>query len=85
MATSTATQTRHPWRATVRTVFAFLGSLALVLPVVASQETSVGRLPYMSALVAIAGVITRVLAIPAVDSFLKTYLPFLSAEPKSGE
>lgn len=82
MATSTATQTKHPWRATVRTVVAFLASLAVVLPIVAEQETTVGRLPYMSAVVAISGVITRVLAIPAVDSFLKTYLPFLSAEPK---
>jgi uncharacterized membrane protein YagU involved in acid resistance len=83
MNTSTATQTRHPWRATARTVFAFLVSHAVVLPVVAAQESSVSNLPYASSLVAIAGVVTRVLAIPAVDTFLRTYLPFLSAQPKA--
>lgn len=83
MVPSNATQTRHPWRATARTVFAVVVALAALIPVVVAAEASLLTLPGVAAVVAVAGTVTRILAIPGVDAFLKTYLPFLAAEPKN--
>lgn len=77
------TQTQYPWRATARTVVAFL---IAILPSVAafltdaSQTTQSGALA--AALPIVAGV-TRFLALPGVNAALEQYLPFLSAAPAS--
>lgn len=78
---STPTQVRRPWRATVRTVFAALVALAAMLPLLVGasglEETSA---PVAGAL-AIAGAITRIMAIPQVETFLVEFFPFLAADP----
>lgn len=79
------TQVRHPWRATARTVFAALIGFAPMAPVIyhaatggepdqATGAAAVG--------LAVAGGVTRVIAIPAVDAWLRRFVPFLATEPR---
>ena len=75
----TPTQTRHPWRATLRTVVAILLGLATLLPYVVADaniptEGAVGQALAVSALV------TRIMAIPAVNAWLTQF--GLGASPK---
>jgi len=79
-----ATQTRHPWRATVRTVLAALVGVVIILPEVV-EAAGIGHIGWAAAAVAVAGAVTRVLAVPAVDAWLRQYLPWLAAEPPDGQ
>jgi len=72
-----STQTEHPWKATVRTVFQFLVGLAAILPLVADDLG--GAAPWAAAVVGVAAAVTRVMAIPAVEAFLERFAPWLSA------
>lgn len=74
------TQTRHPWRATVRTIVAAGLGLLSLLPTIA-LTTHLDTAPAVAQVLAIAGAITRVLALPGVDQWLRDYLPGLAAEP----
>lgn len=72
------TQTRHPWRATVRTVLA-----ALPLAPVIVAELGVGSVPWVVTGLGVIGAVTRVLAIPAVDQWLTDHLGgLLAAGPR---
>lgn len=77
-----ATQVKRPWRATFRTVFQGAVAVAAILPLVL---TTAGIAPVGLAgiAIAVAGALTRVMALPAVEEFLENYLPFLAAKPKS--
>lgn len=76
------TQVKHPSRATFRTIFQGAIALAAILPLIL---TTAGIPPVGIAgiLIGVAGAITRVMAIPAVEGFLESYLPFLAAKPKN--
>lgn len=79
--TPTPTQTRHPWRATVRTVTAGIVALLPVLPVaVAAAGPQV--LGWAGGILAVAGGVTRVLAVPAVNQWVTEYLPWLAPTPR---
>jgi len=80
MAIVQPTQVTHPNRATFRTVFQGAIAFAAILPLIL---TSAGIAPVGLAgiLVLVAGAITRVMAVPAVEDFLEKYLPFLAAKP----
>lgn len=79
--TPAPTQTRHPWRATLRTVAAgAIGALSL-LPTVAVVG-GIDDVPAVAQAVTVAAAVTRVLALPAVDGWLRTYLPWLAASPR---
>ena len=76
-----STQSRHPWRATARTIFQVTLSLASLLPTIAvagDLNTKAG----VAQVLAVCAVITRIMAMPAVNDFLRQYAPFLAAEPK---
>ncbi|TDC01864.1 hypothetical protein E1091_02010 [Micromonospora fluostatini] len=74
------TQTRHPWRATVRTAFAAtVGALSLIP--VAAATAGIDTVPAVTQAVVVAGAITRVLALPGVDAWLRVYVPWLASEP----
>lgn len=75
------TQMRRPWRATARTIFAALLALITLLPLIALEvyESPDAYPAAVAQVLAIAGLVTRVLAMPGVESFLQSYLPFLSA------
>lgn len=81
------TQVRRPWRATVRTVFQALVSLAALAPLLAvAVEEATGYdldgIPFVVAVLAFSAAVTRVMAIPAVERFLRRFIPFLATEPK---
>lgn len=76
-----ATQTKHPWRATARTVFAVVVAVLTLLPVVAATG-GIATVPAVAQVLTVAAAVTRVLALPAVDVFLKQFLPWLATEPK---
>lgn len=75
------TQVRHPWRATFRTVVAAAVGLLPLLPLVATAASAT-TIPWVIAMLGIAGAVTRVLAVPGVESWLRKYFSWLSAEPK---
>jgi len=80
---STATQTQHPWRATVRTALAFLAGAALAAPVlytaVTNENPELATGAAATAL-AISAAVTRVMAVPFVNERLTRI--GLGAEPK---
>lgn len=86
----TPTQVQRPWRATVRTVFQALVSLALLAPLIAEAvEQATGHdldgVPFVVSVLALSAVVTRVMAIPQVEAWIEAYLPFLAADkPVSG-
>lgn len=74
------TQTKHPWRATARTLFAAGVGLLTLIPEVATAahvDATVG----VTQVLAVTGAVTRILAIPGVEAWMQQYLPFLSAAP----
>ncbi|MFG1660718.1 hypothetical protein ACGFIY_29690 [Micromonospora chersina] len=78
--TPTTTQTRHPWRATARTIFAAVVALLSLLPAIAAVA-GIDAVPLIAQALTVAAAVTRVLAIPGVDDFLRRYLPFLASAP----
>lgn len=78
----TPTQVRHPWRATLRTVFAAVVALLTLLPVIA-LTAHVEAVPVVAQVLAVLAGVTRVLALPGVDAWLRQYVPFLAASPTS--
>jgi hypothetical protein len=74
------TQSQHPWRATFRTVAAAAIALIPVLPVVL-DSLGVSALPWAAGFIAAIGAVTRVLAIPSVIEWLRTYVPGLAPTP----
>lgn len=82
--TPTTTQGEHPWRATARTVFAAVVGILTLLPVV-FMTAGISNEVYIVQFLAVTGAITRVLAIPGVNAWLETYLPWLAAAPKPSE
>lgn len=75
------TQTRHPWRATARTIFAAGVGLLSLLPLIA-MTAHVDTVPAVAQVLAIAGAVTRVLALPGVDGWLRRWVPWLATEPE---
>lgn len=78
------TQARHPWRATVRTIAAAVVALLPVLPEIAGQ-LGVATYPVVASILVVVGGVTRVLAMPSVNTWLHTYSPWLAADPKPAE
>lgn len=75
------TQTRHPWRATARTIFAVALVVLPLLPEIA-DTLGVAAVPAVAAFLAGAAGVTRVLAMPRVEQLLREHFPWLAAEPK---
>lgn len=76
-----ATQTAHPWRATLRTVFAALVALAAMAPPIysaATNQSPEAATGWSAVMLAITGAVTRVLALPGVDEWLARYMPWLA-------
>lgn len=74
------TQTSHPWRATLRTIVAGIIGFAAIFPLIveaADLPASAG----VTLALAVTGAITRVMALPQVETFLKVHFGWLAAEP----
>jgi hypothetical protein len=80
MGETTPTQVAHPNRATVRTVFQGIVAFAAIVPLILTAS-GIPVVGWAAILVAVAGAITRVMALPSVNAFLEKYIPFLAAEP----
>jgi hypothetical protein len=79
----TASQTRYPWRATVRTALAFITGAALSAPVLYTAVTNESPEAATGAglmALSISAAITRVMAVPFVNEWLTRV--GLGAEPK---
>lgn len=77
------TQSRYPWRATVRTAFAVTVGFAPLVPVIVSSSGIPAATPGVAAALAISAGVTRTLAVPQVNEFLLRWLPWLAAEPRA--
>lgn len=80
---NTSTQSAHPWRATVRTLFAAIVAFAAMWGVIVAAAGLDAGIEWVGASLAITGGITRVMALPAVDAFIHAFLPWLA--PDAGE
>lgn len=72
----------HPWKRTARTVFAVAVPLCLIAPAAyeaATQQDAAQATGLAATILAVAAAITRVLALPQVEAFLRRFLPWLSA------
>lgn len=77
------TQTRHPWRSTARTlVAATIGALPII--VLLLDELDAESVPLFAGFLALAGAVSRVMAMPQTEEFLQTYFPLLAAEVYRG-
>lgn len=78
------TQMRYPWKSTLRTVFQALVALATLIPLVVTGVYDDGdNLPAVVAqLLVVCGLVSRVMAMPAVEEFLRRFVPFLAAAAK---
>lgn len=77
------TQVRRPWRTTARSIFQFALALATLLPLLAAGVyTDVDQAPaIVGQILVVAGIITRVMALPGVEQFLRNWFPWLAASP----
>jgi len=78
------TQTAYPWRATARTVVAYIIGGALLAPAIYTaifQEEPAAATGWAAVALAVAGAITRIMAIPKVNALLTRI--GLGAGPKS--
>lgn len=86
MADHRATQTKHPWRATARTIIEFGTGAAVAAPVlytaVTNQDPAQATGAGLTALI-VAGAITRVMNTPFVDQWLTRF--GLGATPKGSD
>lgn len=83
--TVTPTQIRRPWRSTVRTAFQALTGLAPMAPVIYQAATDHDPTLASGAAgvaLAISAGVTRVMAIPGVETWLRRFVPFLAAAPR---
>lgn len=76
------TQSKHPWRATARTVAAGALGLLTLLPYILAGAHLDGTVLGAQAL-AVTGLVTRILAMPAVNAWLTEFVPWLAATPRT--
>lgn len=78
-----ATQVKRPWRTTVRSTFQLLVALAVILPfVVEATGLEPEVYPWLAGVLGVAAAVTRVMALPQVEAFLRRFAPWLAAEPE---
>jgi hypothetical protein len=77
------TQVTRPWRATVRTVFQAIIALAAAAPFLVASVGVSPTLPLVAGFLAVAALVTRVMALPQVESFLARFFPWLAADPSA--
>jgi hypothetical protein len=78
------TQVRRPWRTTVRTAFQGAVALASLTPFVVAgvygdATDPADYAPAIAQVLAVSSAVTRVMALPQVEEFLRRFAPFLAA------
>lgn len=77
-----STQTANPWRATIRTLFAFLVGLAAAWALIIQTLGLGPDIPWVATSLLVAAGITRVMALPVVDSLIRQFAPWLAPDKK---
>lgn len=75
----------HPRRRTLRTALAVTVALCAMLPGVADAAGVGATLPWLGGVLAVASGVTRVLALPGVETFLRQWAPWLAASDVAAE
>lgn len=73
------TQSQHPWRTVARTLFQLVIALASLLPVIALAGDISAKAGVVQVL-AVCAAITRLMAMPVVNDFLRQFVPWLAAD-----
>lgn len=74
------TQVQRPWRATVRTIVQALIGLAVLVPVLVQALGLEHAAPWIAGVLAVSSAVTRVMALPAVEEWLRRFVPWLAAD-----
>lgn len=77
-------QVQHPWRAVLRTALTALLALLPMLPQIAATA-DIDEIPAVAQFLAVTIAVQRVLSLPAVERWLKAYLPWMAAEGYRGQ
>lgn len=75
---SQPSQTKYPWRAVFRSTVASMIGLLPLLPLIA-QSLHIETVPFVASLLAVSAAVTRVLAVPGVEQWLRRWAPWLAA------
>jgi hypothetical protein len=80
----------HPWRRVARTILANLGAFAVTVPIIVNamgiDPNDYPQLWWiLGGITAVSAALTRILAIPQVDTWLKHTITFLSADDVAAE
>lgn len=76
------TQVRRPWRATARTAFQAFVALCVMFPIlVETADLDPKAFPWLAVPLGVAAVVAKIMALPAVNTFLARFIPFLAAAP----
>ncbi len=73
------TQVVAPWTATVRTAFQALVGLAAMFPLIVDASGVGEGVAWVAVGTAISGAVTRIMALPQVNDFLRRFVPWLAA------
>lgn len=76
---ATATQTRRPWQAVLRTSVAAILGLLPILPIIA-DALDIETVPVVASTLAVTAAVTRVLAVPEVERWMRRWAPALAAD-----
>lgn len=85
--TGPATQVRHPWRTTARTIAQGVGTVLLSIPALYVLAPDILRaagleaVPWAVAALGVLGAIARVMAVPGVEQWMRRNFPWLAAKP----
>lgn len=76
-----ASQTVFPWRTVVRTTFQVAIALAALLPLVFVQAgvSAAEASGWAAVVLTVCATVTRVMAMPEVEAFLRVWMPWLAA------
>lgn len=75
-----STQAAYPWRATIRTAFAFLVGLAAAWALIIQALGLGPDVPWVATSLLVAAGVTRVMALPAVDDLIRRFAPWLAPD-----
>lgn len=81
------TQTRNPWAAVRRTLAAGVAALVVLAPVAPDIARALGveGIAWVAGVLTVLAAVTRVLAIPQVEKWLRAHWPSLAAAPPSDD
>lgn len=83
--TPTPTQVKRPWRTTARSAFQAFVALCVLFPIlVQTAGLDPESFPWLAVPLAVTAAVTRIMAVPEVEVFLRRFLPFLAADKKAG-